>query len=60
MSLPAIQAFMNDEKFPANIAFAAYFMIVLERVGANELKIAISIPIVPKLANLAVEVSKLV
>lgn len=46
-----MQAFINDEKFPANIALAAYFRNVLVLVGAKTLKVAISIPIVPKFAN---------
>lgn len=46
-----MQAFIKDEKFPAIIALAAYFINVLVRVGANTLSVAISIPIVPKLAK---------
>ena len=51
LTVPAIQAFMKELKFPANMAFPAYFMIILVLVGANTLNIAISMPIVPKLAN---------
>ena len=43
---------MNELKFPASMAFPAYFMIIfVVLVGANTLSTAISIPIVPKLAN---------
>ncbi len=42
---------MKEEKFPANMALAAYFKNTLDLVGANTLSVAISIPIVPKLAN---------
>lgn len=42
--LPAIHAFIKDEKFPASIALAAYFMKTFVLVGANTLKMAISIP----------------
>lgn len=46
-----MQAFINEEKFPANMALAAYFKNVFVRVGANTLRVAISIPIEPKFAN---------
>ena len=46
-----MQAFMNEEKLPANMALAAYLMNTFVRVGANTDKVAISMPIVPKLAN---------
>jgi hypothetical protein len=49
--LPAIQAFINDEKLPASMALAAYFINTLVRVGANTDNVAISIPIEPKLAK---------
>jgi hypothetical protein len=49
--LPAIQAFINDEKLPASMALAAYFIKTLVRVGANTDNVAISIPIEPKLAK---------
>ena len=50
-----MQAFINEEKFPANMAFAAYLIKTLVRVGANTESVAISIPIVPKLANPSIE-----
>lgn len=46
-----MQAFIKEEKFPANIALAAYFKKVLVLVGAKTLRVAISMPIVPKLAK---------
>ncbi len=48
---PAMHAFMNDEKFPASIARDAYFINTFALDGANTLKVAISMPMVPKLAN---------
>jgi hypothetical protein len=46
-----MHAFINEEKFPANMALPAYFKKTFALVGANTLNVAISIPIVPKLAN---------
>lgn len=46
-----MQAFMNEEKLPANMALAAFLKNTLLRVGANTLRVAISMPIVPKLAK---------
>jgi hypothetical protein len=46
-----MQAFMNEEKLPANIARPAYFKKKSERDGTYMLIVAIIIPIVPKLAK---------
>ena len=46
-----MHAFMNEEKFPANIALAAYLIKTFVLVGANTDSVAISMPIVPKFAN---------
>ncbi len=45
--VPAMHAFINAEKLPAIIAFAAYFKMVFERFGAKTLSVAISMPMVP-------------
>jgi len=46
-----MHAFINDEKLPASMALAAYLIKTFVRVGANTDNVAISIPIVPKLAK---------
>ena len=46
-----MQAFMNELKFPASIALPAYLRNTFALVGANTLKVAISMPIEPKFAN---------
>lgn len=46
-----MHAFMNEEKFPANMALAAYLIKTLVLVGANTDNVAISMPMVPKFAN---------
>lgn len=46
-----MQAFINEEKLPANIARPAYFKKKSERDGAYMLIVAIMMPIVPKLAK---------
>ena len=46
-----MQAFIKEEKFPAIIALAAYLMKTFVLVGANTLKMAISIPTSLKKTN---------
>lgn len=49
-SLPAIQAFIKAEMFPASIAYAAVLTRNFDRFGANTVNVAISIPTVLKFA----------
>ena len=51
MLLPAIHAFINELKLPANMAFAAYLSTTFALDGAKTDNNAISMPIDPKLAN---------
>jgi hypothetical protein len=45
-----MHAFMKLEKLPPIIALVAYFTIIDALLGAKTLKIAISIPMVPRIS----------